>query len=239
MEILRYAQDDRYIMSKLIVFDVDGTFLNSQPSYNKATLEYSLAQGLPEPDVQKIWLGYGDPLAHDFGWGVDRTEQVRHLRAASEFYDRQSMSGDPRYIPALYAGVPESFIALKDLGHTLAIITSKPEAPLLHVLDAHKLRRFFATHRTSDDIRRRSEREKPHPDMLHSVMKELKFSPQDTVMIGDTTMDVRMGRSAGAHTIGVTWGAHPKEHLTDAGAHHIVEAKFNNLLHTIHAVFKA
>jgi phosphoglycolate phosphatase len=225
-------------MSKLIVFDVDGTFLNSQALYNKVTLEYSRAQGLPDPDLQKIRHGYGDPYAHDFGWGVSKDEQYRHMIATCVLTDTYSMSGEPHYTPELYPGVPESLAHLKGTGHTLAIITSKPEAPLLHLLDMHDVRKYFSLHRAQDDVKRRNEREKPHPDMLHSVMRELKFGPQDTVMIGDTTMDMRMGLSAGAHTIGVTWGAHPKEHLQQAGAHHIVETKFDDLVHAIRAVFK-
>src|SRR3954463_13559167 len=127
-------------MSKLIVFDVDGTFLNSQPSYDKATLEYSPAQGLPEPDVRKIWLGYGDPYAHDFGWGVSREEQVRHLSASYVFSDKYS--NDPTHTPPLYAGVKEALVHFKAQGHTLAIITSKSEAPLNHVLKHHDVGRY-------------------------------------------------------------------------------------------------
>ena len=225
-------------MSKLIVFDVDGTILDSQSLYNRVTLEYSQKQGLPEPNLEKIRHGYGDPHAHDFGWGVSKDEQYRHMIATCELTDEYSMSGEPHYTPQLFSGVPEALSHLKDNSYTLAIITSKPEAPLLHLLDTHNVRHYFATHRTQDDIRRRNQREKPHPDMLHNVMKELKFKPKDTVMIGDTTMDIRMGRSAGTHTIGVTWGAHPKGHLVEAGAHHIVETHFDDVLHTIKNLFK-
>jgi phosphoglycolate phosphatase len=223
---------------RLIVFDVDGTILNSQAMGDRIVLEYSRAQGLPDPDLEEIRHGYGDPYAHDFGWGVSREEQVRHMRASWALVDECSLSGKPEHTPALFAGVPETLLLLKNTGHTLAIITSKPEAPLLHLLDMHNVRHFFATHRAVDDVHRRKEREKPQPDMLQSVMRELKFTPKDTVMIGDTTMDIRMGRSADTHTIGVTWGAHPKEHLQQAGAHHIVETKVDDIVHTIKVIFK-
>jgi phosphoglycolate phosphatase len=223
---------------KLIVFDVDGTFLNSQPLGEKIVNEYSLTNGLPKPDIEKIRHGYGDPYNHDFGWGVSKDDQFRHMVASWELVDKLSLSGKPEYTPPLFPGVIDTLPQLKKDGHTLAIITSKPEQPLLHLLKMHNIGHLFASHRTADDIKRRSQREKPHPDMLHGMMDELKFTPQNTVMIGDTTMDIRMGRSAGTHTIGVTWGAHPKEHLVDAGAHHIVESRFDNLIHTINGVFK-
>ncbi len=224
-------------MSKLIVFDVDGTILDSYGIYEKVLAEYSRDNGLPQPRIESIRHGYGNPLEHDFGWGVSREEQVRHLNASFNLNDKYTLTGAPHYTPGLFAGVEDSLVHLKDLGHTLALITSKPETPLLHLLDHHGVRNLFSAHRTMDDIERRNEREKPEPDMLHSVMQELEFAPAETVMVGDTTMDIRMGRSAAAHTIGVTWGMHPKEHLLDAGAHHIVDAAFGNVVPVIKQIF--
>lgn len=224
-------------MSKLIVFDVDGTFLNSQAQYDKAALEYSRENDLPAPNLKSIRHGYGDPDKHDFGWGVSKPEQHRHMIAICNLMDGRSMSRDPEHTPALYDGAADGLQHLKDAGYTLAIITSKPEAPLLHLLDFHGVRGLFSSHRSYDDIARRGEREKPQPDMLRSTMKDLGFTPADTVMIGDTTMDIRMGRGAETHTIGVTWGAHPIEHLVDAGAHHIVDTAFHDLKHAIAKIF--
>jgi len=224
-------------MSKLVVLDVDGTFLDSISFFEKVIGEYSLEQGLPHPDIQAIKHGYGNPHDHDFGWGVSKEEQLRHLNAGFRLLDRYEKSGILHLMPSLFDGVEESLIHMKDLGHTLAIITSKQEDALLHSLARHKVDRLFSAYRAFNDVKRRNEKEKPAPDMLHSVMRELKFSPEETVMIGDTTMDIRMGRSAEASTIGVTWGAHPKEHLVNAGAHHIVETEFNDLVPVIKKIF--
>jgi phosphoglycolate phosphatase len=224
-------------MSKLIVFDVDGTILDSFGLYEKVLVEYSRDNGLPQPCVATIRHGYGDPLAHDFGWGVSREEQVRHLNASYDLNDRYTLSGAPHYTPALFDGVEETLGRLKNLGHTLALVTSKSEVPLLHLLEHHGVKELFSAHRTFDDITRRKEREKPQPDMLHSVMRELKFTPDNTVMVGDTTMDIRMGRAAATHTIGVTWGVHPKDHLLDAGAHHIVETAFDDVAQAVKKIF--
>jgi phosphoglycolate phosphatase len=224
-------------MSKLIVFDVDGTILDSWGGYEKVLMDYSQERGLPRPCFETIKKGYGNAHDHDFGWGVGRDEQWQHMLETFRIAERHEMSGDPRHTPNLFDGVGESLTHLKDLGHTLAIITSKAEAPLLHLLEHHKIRRLFSAHRSINDVARRGEKEKPAPDMLHSVMRELKFSPEETVMIGDTTMDVRMGRAAAAHTIGVTWGTHPKEYLADAGAQHIVETVFGDVVRTVKGIF--
>ena len=224
-------------MSKLIVFDVDGTILNSFGHFEKVIKQYSRDQGLPMPCMETIKLGYSNPRAHDFRWGVSREEQRTHLHNIFNLGDQLSVSGHPEHTPRLFEGVEESLVHLKDLGHTLAIVTSKPEAPLLHLLDIHDVDHLFSAHRNWDDIKRRGEREKPEPDMLLSVMRELKFAPDETVMIGDATMDIRMGRTAGANTIGVTWGMHPKAHLEEAGAHHIVDTAFSDIAHTIKNIF--
>lgn len=224
-------------MPRLIVFDVDGTFLDSFKFFEKVILEYSLDQGLPPPCFTTIARGYGSPLEHDFGWGVSREEQEKHLFASFDMTNKRFMSGDLQYTPQLFPGAEETFTLLKDAGHTLAIVTSKPEAPLLHLMELYKLDRFFSTQRNYDDIIRRRLREKPAPDMLQSVMQELKFKPEETVMIGDTAMDIQMGLSAGTSAIGVTWGMYLKEHLVDAGAHQIIETKFSDVVPAVGKVF--
>lgn len=224
-------------MSKLVVFDVDGTILDSYTLFEKYVREYSQEQGLPQPCVTTIKRGYGNPHDHDFGWGVSREEQVRHLHATFKITDDYSMSGEAHHTPHLFDGVKEALTHLKDLRYELAIVTSKSAAPLRHLLEYHGVEKLFSAQRTYDDIHLRKEREKPEPDMLHSVMRELKFVPDETVMIGDTTMDIRMGRAADTHTIGVTWGTHPREYLTGAGAHHIIETHFDDVISTIKKIF--
>jgi phosphoglycolate phosphatase len=224
-------------MTKLVVFDIDGTILNSFEVFEELIAEYSRQQGLTRPCMETIKLGYGDPHNHDFKWGLSRVEQVQHMRAAWEMCDAASTSGRSEHTPHLFDGVKDVLYHLKNAGHTLAVVTSKPEVPLLHSLNHHGIIGLFSSIRTLDDIKKRGLKEKPEPDMLLSIMDELSFAPENTVMIGDTTMDIRMGRSAAAHTIGVSWGAHPKGHLTEAGAHHIVEHSFNSILSTVQKIF--
>jgi len=226
-------------MSGLIVFDVDGTILDSYTLFEKAVREYSREKGLPDPNLAAIRFGYSDPRSHDFQWGVTPEEQVAHLMTIFDMVDTWSMSGEEHHTPLLFEGVEEALVRLKDAGHTLAIVTSKPEAPLLHLLAHHDVHDLFTAQRNWDDIKRRGEKEKPEPDMLVSVMRELDFAPGRTVMIGDTTMDVKMGRAAGAHTIGVSWGMHPRDYLSEAGAHHIVDTHFAHLTEIVDGILDA
>lgn len=224
-------------MKKLAVFDVDGTILNSIGFFDNLFVEYSRERGMPAPCLESIKRGYGDPHNHDFKWGVPREEQAAHLYNVWRMGDSLSMSGRPEHTPGLYHGVEEALRRLKDAGCTLAVVTSKPEAPLLHFFEYHGIGKLFAAHRAREDEARRGEREKPAPDQLLSVMRELSFGPEDTVMVGDTTMDIVMGRAAGTHTIGVTWGAHTKDRLLHAGAHRIVETHFPDVVETMKEIF--
>lgn len=224
-------------MSKLVVFDVDGTILDSLGLFQKVVAEYSKQAGLPHPCLETIKIGYADAHAHDFKWGVSREEQEKHLVNTFIMTDEWSVSGDLDKTPRLFDGVKEGLTHLKDTGHTLAIVTSKGEAPLVHLLEHHGVTNMFSAYRTWDDIKRRGEKEKPHPDMLLSVMRDLKFGTDETVMIGDTTMDVKMGRSAGTNTIGVTWGSHKKPLLEEAGAHHIIDSHFDDVVATVRKIF--
>lgn len=226
-------------MSNLIVFDVDGTILDSFGMFERALLQYSNDSGLPAPCFDTIRMGYGDPDKHDFKWGVSKEEQLRHLKNSYRMADLWAVSGEPDKTAMLFEGVEDVLVELKDHGHTLAIVTSKAEAPLIHMLEYHNLYTLFSAHRNGGDIKRRNEKEKPEPDMLNSIMRELNFVPDETVMIGDTTMDIHMGIRATTQTIGVTWGCHPKDVLAEAGAHQIVETHFRDMSPAIKKIFSS
>ena len=224
-------------MSKLIVFDVDGTLIDSHHLFERVVHEYVAEKGITLPDFDAIRLGYGEPHKHDFKWG-GAEEQLKHLYATFDITEAWSMSGEAHKTPQLFYGAKETLAALQEQGYTLAIVTSKLEAPLMHLMEFHEIAGFFTAHRARDDVKRRGEREKPYPDQLHSVMNQLGFAPDDTVMIGDTTMDMQMGRAAATHAVGVTWGVHHVHHLLDAGAHHIVDTEFPDLSPLIQKIWR-
>ena len=85
---------------------------------------------------------------------------------------------------------------------------------LRHALELHGLRDYFVTLQTADDAP-----SKPHPEMLLRAMREAGADAADTVLVGDTSYDMAMARSAGAHAFGVDWGYHEPHLLRSAGAH--------------------
>lgn len=213
-------------MPKLIAFDIDGTLLDSWPMFEKELIAYSTEEQLNPPHLENLRTGYAFPHEIDYGWGLELHEQRTHLHNVFKRVDERH-SG---VVPPLFQGALDFLKGLKARDYTLGIVTSKPSAPLAVMLEHYDIDAIFCGVRTSCDVKLRGEKEKPAPDQLLSLAQELCFDPHHTIMIGDTTMDIEMGRNAGAHTIGVTWGNHCVNRLTEAGAHKIANTNFDEVM---------
>jgi phosphoglycolate phosphatase len=99
---------------------------------------------------------------------------------------------------------------LKDRGHLLAVATGKSRVGLDRVLEAMQLKPYFDSTRCADETH-----SKPHPAMLQELMQELLVEPEATLMIGDTAHDLQMALSAGVPALAVSYGAHPRDSLTE------------------------
>ncbi|WDR03187.1 HAD-IA family hydrolase [Devosia algicola] len=107
---------------------------------------------------------------------------------------------------------PRAFEALgrlrQDSSKQLGIATGKGLTGVRRILQLHGLTDYFVTLQTPDH-----NPSKPDPGMLLTAMAETSSSPKETIMVGDTTFDLEMGRAAGVRTIGVTWGYHDPAEL--------------------------
>ncbi len=225
-------------MTKLFVFDFDGTVVNSWPFFVTMVQEYSAEFNLPKPCLETLRVGYGHPEDHEFWPGLPQDKQVYHLFECFKWMDDYNNPHRPNSYPEMFDNVVETFERIKSHGHRLAIVTAKPFDPLKQILDHHDIGSYFCGIRTHDDVAKRGEKLKPHPDQLISVINELGFTPEDTVVIGDTDMDVKMARAAGAKAIGVTWGNHCEVRLGDAGAHKILGEDFADIVDAAHLLFE-
>ncbi|MFT6072729.1 MAG: phosphoglycolate phosphatase [Dasania sp.] len=117
----------------------------------------------------------------------------------------------------LFDGTIEILDMLKASPHLSAIATGKSLRGLDAELDRHNIRDYFCAYQTSD-----THPSKPHPAMLETVMMQAGALPTDTIMIGDTSYDMMMAKSAGTTAIGVSWGCHDVDTLKKSGADHII-----------------
>jgi phosphoglycolate phosphatase len=192
----------------LIVFDWDGTIIDSTGTIAESIQQAAAEMGLPVP--------HDDRARHVIGLGLH--DSLRHAvpdLPASRYNDFVALYR--KYFLAredtmkLFPGMLDLLSSLKGK-HLLAIATGKSRKGLDRALDAGGLRKYFSASRCADETN-----PKPHPAMLLELMEELNLSQQQLLMIGDTSHDLEMARAAGVDALGVTYGAHQEEGLRSCG----------------------
>ncbi|WP_423208832.1 HAD-IA family hydrolase [Paracoccus yeei] len=199
---------------RLVLFDVDGTLVDSQHEIVEAMNLGISGAGLPElaPEAILAIVGLSLPVAVAQllpGAGPDLHDRVVEGYRAAFVAARAAGRHPP-----LYPGALDCLDALAALpGVTLGIATGKPMRGLTAILAAHGLERRFATRQSAD-----GHPSKPHPAMLESALAETGVPAVRAVMVGDTSFDMEMAQAAGMTGFGVDWGYHPADRLHATGA---------------------
>lgn len=194
-------------MSKygLVIFDWDGTLMDSTRDITRAIQAASADLGLPVPDDARaswvIGLSLQQALEHAVP-DLTQTDRERFL----DRYKAHYLARDAEL--RLFDGVIDMLESLEQRGVMLAVATGKSRVGLNRSLQASGLGRYFATTRCADETF-----SKPHPAMLHEIMDELGAQADSVVMVGDTSHDLNMAANANVHGLGVTYGAHPEDEL--------------------------
>ncbi|MEL6587640.1 MAG: HAD-IA family hydrolase [Pseudomonadota bacterium] len=190
-------------MLKLVLFDVDGTLVDSQ-AHIVASMAQAFVSLRMTPPTREQTLGIVG-LSLPQAMAVLAPEgPVEHLVDAykAAYQDLRSSHGEATASP-LYDGIKPALDAIYEMDDTLlGVATGKSRRGLDHVIATHDLAWYFVTRQDAD-----GHPSKPHPSMALTAMAEA--GAEQGVMIGDTTYDLEMARAAGLKTIGVTWGYHP------------------------------
>ncbi|WP_368186385.1 HAD-IA family hydrolase [Aestuariibius sp. HNIBRBA575] len=203
---------------RLVIFDVDGTLVDSQADIAGAMRLSFAAAGLPAPthdDVLSI-VGLSLPeamrLLHPSGADADIDRLVVGYKDA--YMTLRAEIGADQSSP-LYPGVRQVLDDLKARDDVLlALATGKSKRGLDKLIEGHQLHGYFQSQQVSD-----FHPSKPNPSMIFTAMSECGVDAAQTVMVGDTTFDMDMARAAKVPGIGVDWGYHPAEML---GTPHII-----------------
>lgn len=220
---------------RLVIFDCDGTLVDSQHIIVAAMDMAFGAHGVAIPTRDEVLsivgLSLGEAVAR---LAPAETPDRVHVLAESYKEAFGVLRRDPANQEPLYPGIADLVAALSARDDiVLGIATGKSRRGVAHVFDMHDLHPHFMTIQTAD-----THPSKPHPSMVLAAMAEAEASPEDTVMIGDTTFDIEMARAAGVHALGVTWGYHPPLALSRAGAHAVAD-DCDGLAEAIAARFQA
>jgi phosphoglycolate phosphatase len=206
-------------MNRRVIFDCDGTLVDSQANICAAMEQCFARAGLEAPGRERTRRVVGLSLVEAIRALLPEAEAPLHASLAEDYkHAFQRMRGDGRIEEPLYEGIAELVAALDADGWLLGIATGKSDRGLSLCLDRHGLAGRFVTLQTAD-----RHPSKPHPSMIEAALAETGAAAAASMMIGDTSYDMAMARAAGVIAIGVAWGYHDREELLAAGADFIAD----------------
>lgn len=205
---------------KLIIFDCDGTIVDSQhaiaAAMSAAFEDHGLDQPVRDDVLGVVGLSLIEAVRRLLSPGIDHNAAVKiansYKRAFADLRQR------PDHHEPLFPGAAETLSKLsgeKDV--LLGIATGKSRRGVDALMEREGLAGFFVTIQTADE-----HPSKPHPAMIQQAMRECGVEAPCTLMVGDTTYDIEMASAAGVAGIGVDWGYHPRVMLKAAGARAII-----------------
>ncbi|MBB3190816.1 phosphoglycolate phosphatase [Halomonas cerina] len=208
---------------RLVVFDLDGTLVDSVPDL-AAAVDATLADlGLPPPGAARVrdWVGNGSlklmerALADARGVAPDEALLARAHDGFLAHYGRA-----PSARTRLYPGVREGLAALHGRGLPLALVTNKPSAFIAPILAGVGLEAYFGLCLGGDSLARK----KPDPAPLRHAAAHFEVAPAASLMVGDSRHDIAAGKAAGFRTLALPYGYNHGEPVADSRPDGIVES---------------
>jgi len=204
---------------RLVVFDCDGTLIDSQHNIVAAVGRVFASIGRIPPPTDLIRRQVGLSAEAAIAGMLPDAEPHVHAEVFAAFQHlRSSLQQSPRLPEPVFPGIQELIECLDHPAVFLGIATGKGYASLQAVLAEHGWSDRFHTLQTGDRCRG-----KPHPEMMLQAISEAGVAPEEAVMLGDTAFDIEMARAAGSRAIGVSWGYHARADLEQAGAQAIID----------------
>jgi phosphoglycolate phosphatase len=194
----------------LLIFDWDGTLMDSANKIVSCFQAAAFDCGLPVPDTKLVEYQIG--LTLEIAWSnilssMGVPAEPGQFKRASDRYRDHFLELDQTPMP-LYQGVVEGIQQLEEAGYLLAIATGKARRGLDRALDETDLRKHFVTTRCADEAY-----SKPHPKMLLDILEFCGCEADQALMVGDTTYDMDMARNAEMDSLAVAYGVHAEADL--------------------------
>lgn len=199
------------------IFDFDGTLANSGSTAILATQAAFKKFGLIIPNKELIEHYTGIPIEISFKKmaNKDFTDEefedlLNNFRENYKKFETENLR--------LFTDMDKVLSELYKSEKNLFVVSSKHSTALVRNLEQLNILQYFKGVSGSDNV----ENFKPAPDGILNILKRLNINNEDTVMIGDATYDLQMGKSAGVKTCGVTWGAHKVKELENENPDYLI-----------------
>jgi len=215
---------------KAILFDLDGTLIDSVPDLTLAINDMLLILGRKTfaQDVIKYWVGNGANVlvkrALSGNIEINKSLDKKLIEEALEIF-LKSYSNHLAEATITYPYVIETLTELKQRKYRLVIITNKPSAFVLPILKSLNIDNLFEFYLGGDTLKEK----KPNPEPLYYACNKLNININDAVMVGDSKNDILASNSAKMQSIGVTYGYNYGESLSDYNPTNIID-NFEELL---------
>ncbi len=201
-----------------IIFDFDGTLGDTLRGILATSQETLRRMGFPPADEAALVATIGLPLRFNFtrGAGLSEEEADQAVILYRAIFDEVT-------VPLIdgFPGVEETLSTLYERGIPMAVASSRGQRSLEMLMHQLGYDRYIPTERCFgvESVAR----SKPAPDMVYLILAKLGVKPEETLVVGDTTFDIEMGRNAGCHTCAVTYGNQSADTLAGAYPDYMID----------------
>ncbi len=200
-----------------IIWDLDGTLLNTIEDLKNATNYVLRTFGYPERTLDEVRQFVGNGARRLFELALPQScgeEEIdRALECFEAYYDDHC-----REHTGPYPGIPEALKALKEAGYPMAVVSNKPDSAVQILC-----RDYFGEVFTTTRGERRGCPRKPAPDMVLQTAEKLGVAPDRCIYVGDSDVDIRTAKNSGMVCLSVLWGFRDRALLEESGAEHFCD----------------
>jgi N-acetyl-D-muramate 6-phosphate phosphatase len=197
---------------KALCFDVDGTLSDTDDLYARKFMPYlpRILFSNPEQTARRLVMWIESPGNALLGY-ADKIGMDDEMGAVIDWFQRAKPNTQKNFL--LIPGVDEMLAALKGR-YSMAVVSARHEKSTMRFLEQFDLVKYFDAIITGLS----APHTKPFPDPIYMAADRMSVKPSECLMVGDTTVDIRAGKSAGAQTVGVLCGFGEEKELLDMGA---------------------